>query len=88
VENIEGIDEPTPVKGWLDRIDKDGKPEHIDFSPDELEQITKRFTDDDLVNVMVEFSDGTTFRPFRFCETQTHFKEVVDNETGTSTLVF
>jgi hypothetical protein len=58
---------PYTVRGWLDRAGKNGKPEHIDLTPDEVANAEARFGYADIVNIFVELSDGTKMRPYRFC---------------------
>jgi hypothetical protein len=58
---------PHVVRGWLDRRGKNGKPEHIDLTPQEVQDADARFGYHDLVNIFVELSDGTQIRPYRFC---------------------
>jgi hypothetical protein len=83
MENIE-VTEPlrSPVKGWLDRVDKDGQPEHIDFTVDEIRDAPNHYTDQELGDLKVEFSDGSIVRPYRFCATAVEIVHTVDPETG------
>ena len=59
--------QPYTVRGWLDRIGKNGKPEHIDLTPQEVADAESRFGFQDIVNIYVELSDGSKIRPYRFC---------------------
>lgn len=76
-------EQAVPVKGWLDRIDKNGKPEHVDFdTPEAIAQAQNHYSDDDLANLIVEYSDGTKARPYRFCPTVASVETVETEDEG------
>jgi hypothetical protein len=58
---------PTFVRGWLDRIDKSGNPEHIDMTEDDVHSAADHYTRADMLNITIEMSNGDIIRPYRFC---------------------
>lgn len=74
--------EPTPVKGWLIRPKDGGGTERIDFTVDEVRNADAHYTEDDLVNIEVELSNGSVIRPYRFASSSVVSVDKVDPETG------
>jgi hypothetical protein len=56
-------DDPKPVKTYIDRV-VDGKSVRVPMTQDELAVATHRYRPEELRNIIVLMSDGTSVRPY------------------------
>jgi hypothetical protein len=81
-------DAPIPVSGSLTRRLPDGTSQTIEMTIDEVKAAPDRYMHHELEGLIVTYSDGSRRRPYRFVETQIRIREVVDPDTGKTTLHF
>jgi hypothetical protein len=58
------------------------------FTPEELKTVSDRFTQQQLVNLVVHYDNGDKIRPYRFVDSQPEFTFTIDPITGESNVSF
>jgi hypothetical protein len=63
-------------------LNGDGTFETLNLTTEDLATVEGRFTQDNLVTLVVTFDDGDRSRSYRFIDTQPSFRRAANSETG------